>query len=101
MDTILADNGYEPVEQAEGGDLIVYRDDSGLVAHSGVVRFVGEDGRVLVESKWGPLGVFLHTPETQPFSNQYSFWHSPRLGHWLHVLAAVSPVDGSAGRAMQ
>jgi len=97
VDAILADNGYAPVEQAEGGDLIIYRDGSGLPAHSGVVRFVGEDGRVLVESKWGPLGVFLHTPETQPFSPQYNFWRSPRLGHRLHVLAAPPSIDGNSG----
>ncbi|NLF70294.1 MAG: hypothetical protein GX575_14740 [Candidatus Anammoximicrobium sp.] len=93
VDAILTDNGYRPVEQAEGGDLIIYSDDSGLPAHSGVVRFVTEDGRVLVESKWGPLGVFLHAPETQPFSRQFSFWRSPRAGHRLHVLPMASAVE--------
>jgi len=86
VDTILADNGYQPVEQAQGGDLVIYQDDSGLAAHSGVVRFVREDGMTLVESKWGPLGVFLHTPEMQPFGHQFGFWRSHRPGHRLHLL---------------
>lgn len=99
VDSILADNGYQPVEQPQGGDLVIYRDASGLPAHSALVRFVGEDGRVLVESKWGPLGVFLHSPETQPFSNQFNFWRSPRLGHQLHILSPAYPADAARERS--
>jgi hypothetical protein len=87
VDTILADNGYVPVERAQAGDLVIYRDDSGLPLHTGVVRLVGDDGLVLLESKWGPLGVFLHTPETQPYGNQFGFWRSPRLGHRLRFMS--------------
>jgi peptidoglycan/LPS O-acetylase OafA/YrhL len=87
VDTILADNGYLPVERAQAGDLVIYRDDSGLPLHTGVVRLVGDDGLVLLESKWGPLGVFLHTPETQPYGSQFGFWRSPRLGHRLRFLS--------------
>ncbi len=90
VDTILADNGYEPVQPAQAGDLVVYRDDSGAALHTGLVRFVGDDGMLLVESKWGPLGVFLHTPETQPYGNQFGFWRSPRQGHRLHLSPAVT-----------
>jgi hypothetical protein len=86
VDTILADNGYVPVERAQAGDLVIYRDDSGLPRHTGVVRFMGDEGLVLVESKWGPLGTFLHTPETQPYGNQFGFWRSPRLGHRIRML---------------
>jgi hypothetical protein len=93
-DVILADNGYQPVEQAKGGDLIVYRDSSGLPSHIGVVCFVDADGMVLVESKWGPLGVFLHTPEMQPYGRHFGFWRSPRLGHRLRGLDADCPPDG-------
>ncbi len=89
VDTILAENGYEPVAQPEAGDLVIYRDDSGHVMHTGVLRFVGDDGVLLVESKWGPLGVFLHAPETQPYGQQFGFWRSPRLGHRLHLTTYV------------
>ena len=90
VDTIVADNGYLPVERPQAGDLVIYRDDSGLPLHTGLVRLVGDDGLVLVESKWGPLGVFLHTPETQPYGNQFGFWRSPRLGHRLRILSETS-----------
>jgi len=90
VDTILADNGYEPVQPAQAGDLVVYRDDSGAALHTGLVRFVGDDGILLVESKWGPLGVFLHAPETQPYGQQFGFWRSPRQGHRLHLSPAVT-----------
>lgn len=85
VDTILADNGYVPVERAQSGDVVIYRDDSGRPQHTGLVRYVGDDGMVLVESKWGPLGVFLHNPETQPYGQNYGFWRSPRLGHRLKI----------------
>jgi len=90
VDTILADNSYEPVQPAQAGDLVVYRDDSGSALHTGLVRFVGDDGILLVESKWGPLGVFLHAPETQPYGQQFGFWRSPRQGHRLHLSPAVT-----------
>lgn len=92
VDTILADNGYVPVERAQAGDLVIYRDGSGLPLHTGVVRFVGDEGLVLVESKWGPLGTFLHTPETQPYGSQFGFWRSPRLGHRLRILPDTTEV---------
>jgi len=91
VDTILNDNGYEPVSRAQAGDVVVYRDDSGGALHTGLVRFVGDDGIVLVESKWGPLGVFLHTSETQPYGQQFGFWRSPRQGHRLHLAPATPP----------
>ena len=91
VDTIVADNGYVPVERAQAGDLVIYRDDSGSPQHTGLVRFVGEDGMVLVESKWGPLGVFLHTPETQPYGQNFGFWRSSRLGHRLRISPETIP----------
>jgi hypothetical protein len=95
VDTILIDNGYQPVDKAEGGDLIVYRDNSGLPAHIGIVCFVSAEGMVLVESKWGPLGVFLHAPDMQPYGTQFSYWRSPRVGHRLRGLDAGLAPDGS------
>jgi hypothetical protein len=87
VDTVLADNGYLPVEHALAGDLVIHRDDTGKPQHTGIVRFVEErDGLVIVESKWGPLGVFLHTPENQPYGRHFDFWRSRRRGHELEIL---------------
>jgi hypothetical protein len=94
VDAILADNGYLPVDEVQPGDLMICRNEMGLPSHTGIVRFAGEDGMVLVESKWGPLGVFLHAPETQPYGENFDFWRSPRLGHVLAILpqtAAETP----------
>ena len=73
VDAILADNGYQIVEEAREGDVIIYRDELGQVRHSGLVRFVGTDGLVLVESKWGSLGIYLHTPKEQPYGEFLRF----------------------------
>ncbi len=85
VDSILSDNAYVEVAVPAEDDLIVYRDPEGIVLHSGIVRHAGERGVVLVESKWAALGVYLHSPEVQPWGNHYAFYHSPRKGHLLRV----------------
>jgi hypothetical protein len=89
VDPILADNGYRVVFDVREGDVIVYRDNMGHVRHTGLVRFVGGDGLVLVESKWGPLGLYLHFPQDQPYGNLFAYYRSPRAGHALRLLPAV------------
>jgi hypothetical protein len=78
---ILADNGYRRVTAPQVGDLAVYRDAAGDITHSGVVFSTA--GGTLVESKWGPLGRFLHGPDDQPFGGECGFYRSPRSGHLL------------------
>src|SRR5262249_25413708 len=63
VDPILRDNGYRQVPVPQPGDVAIFRNDRGEVAHSGVVRGTNAEGRVLLESKWGRLGRFLHTHE--------------------------------------
>ena len=85
IDTILADNGYERVAEAVPNDLIIYRDDEGRVVHTGLVKAVGPGGFALIESKWGPLDIYWHTPDDQVYSQRYDFYRSPRDGHLLRV----------------
>jgi hypothetical protein len=84
--TLLADNGYEEVLEPQADDLVIYRAESGSVEHTGLVRMVGDDGLVLVESKWGPLGVYLHPVESQPYGTGHKFYRSPRAGHLVTVV---------------
>src|SRR5262249_55569883 len=91
---ILADNGYHVVAQPQVGDVITYRDVHGKVTHSGVVRVV-EHGVILIESKWGHLGCYLHRPEDQPYGDRFTYHRSARKGHVLSGLRQ----QGQAGPA--
>lgn len=83
IDSILRDNGYDRIDEPRPGDLIVYRDDDGRPFHTGVVKAVGNDGFVLVESKWGQQDVFLHTPHDGAFGDDFEYWRAERAGHTL------------------
>jgi hypothetical protein len=80
VETILEDNGYATVQTPAAGDLIVYRGDRNEIIHTGLVLGVFDDGLVLIESKWGIGGRFIHQPENQVFSGSYTYYHSRRLG---------------------
>jgi hypothetical protein len=81
VDDILSDNHYTQVSTPAAGDLAVYRDANGNVAHSGVV--ISVNGGTLVESKWGPLGRYIHLTEDHPFGGVCEFHRSARRGHLL------------------
>jgi len=85
VDDILADNDYQRVDTPQPGDLIIYRDrPDGTVQHSGIVRSAnGAD--IVVESKWGNLGRYLHAPADQPFGKAWIYYRSPRAGHELNM----------------
>jgi hypothetical protein len=84
---ILADNGYGEVSRPRLDDLVVYRNVKGEIIHTGVVRAVLPDGTVLVESKWGQMGRFLHRPEEHCYrGSTFSFYHSERGSHQLRGL---------------
>lgn len=87
---ILADNGYTPVSTPAPGDVCVYRGIADEVAHSGVVRAVLSDGTVLVESKWGRMGVYLHEADESAYGTKYTFYRSSRAGHLLNGLGSNS-----------
>jgi hypothetical protein len=89
---ILADNGYVAVKDVREADLAIYTNGDDYT-HSGVVRLTDPSGLILVESKWGPFGVFLHAPDMQPFSGVCTFYRSARHGHQL-ALHPVSSADG-------
>lgn len=84
VNDILTDNGYVPVSTPAVGDVAVYRTAAGEVVHSGVV--VAVVGYLLVESKWGPMGRYLHGPDAQPFGGTCSYFRSARHGHTLKGL---------------
>jgi hypothetical protein len=52
---------------------------------------VGDDGFVLVESKWGQCGVFWHTPIDQAFGDEIEYWHAARDGHSLRLSRRPGP----------
>ncbi|MFO0868720.1 MAG: hypothetical protein U0935_07185 [Pirellulales bacterium] len=100
VDTILKDNGYHVVADPHPGDLIVYRDDHGEPIHTGIVKAVGEQGFVLIESKWGTLDTYLHLPEDQAYSKGYAYYRSPRSGHALRGTESAdrwAPADTTGG----
>jgi hypothetical protein len=87
VDLLLHDNGYRRVAAPQVDDVVVYRDGEGRVVHSGVVRAVGRDGLVLVESKWGRLCRFIHTPDCYP--GRRSFYRTVRGGHEMRGLGTA------------
>jgi hypothetical protein len=86
---ILRDNGYRFVAKPKVGDVAIYR--AGLIVHSGLVRSVGPDGLVLIESKWGGISRFVHEPRVgKEYGGAPSYYRSKRSGHTLCGLEGVS-----------
>jgi hypothetical protein len=85
VDVILADNGYRAVDRPRENDLAVYRNIAGDILHTGVVQLVSDEGLVLVESKWGPLGVFLHPAAVQPYGANFGYYRTSRPNHRLRI----------------
>jgi hypothetical protein len=94
VELVLRDNGYDAVDEPREGDVIAYRNDEGVLTHSGLVR-VAQEGVVLIESKWGPLGRYLHRPEQQAYGQRFTYHRSDRAGH---VVAAAEGPDETEGR---
>ena len=66
----------------DSGDLVVYRQGS-TISHTAVVRYVTEGQPVLVEGKWGTLGVYLHPADKSFYGTEFTFHRSGRSGHLL------------------
>jgi hypothetical protein len=92
VDVILKENGYYEHREPQPGDLVVYRADN-AVTHTAVVRYVSEGQPVLLESKWGKLGVFLHPADKSPYGAEYTFYRSPRKGHQLASASDGQPAS--------
>jgi hypothetical protein len=95
VEAILCDNGYQRADTPLKGDLIVYRNDPGMILHSGIVLEVVHENLVLIESKWGPLGRYLHPPEYQPYGSIFAYYRSPRQGHQLPVVNVAERSSGA------
>lgn len=91
--SIVADNAYLEVPEPQEGDLAIYTTGD-EIRHSGLVRMADKHAPVLVESKWGPFGVYLHAVEQQPFAGTCKFYRSPRRDHLL-----VLRTKGAEGHA--
>ena len=87
---ILEENGYREQPEPRPGDLVVYRQ-NGIIVHTAIVRYVTEGQPVLVESKWGELGVFLHAVHRSVYGLSYTFYRSERRGHLLAGLTLPQP----------
>jgi hypothetical protein len=84
VERILRDNGYKTIDQTRPGDVAIFRDATGQVTHSALVRSVSEDGLVLVESKWGRLGRFVHTADDHIYrGHTATYYRTARGGHQL------------------
>ena len=86
VEVILVENAYQQVEVPVAGDVVVYRDELGKITHTGIVRAVWSEGRILVESKWGTLGAFIHFVERSVYSGHWTFHHAQRPAHLLRGL---------------
>jgi hypothetical protein len=90
---ILEDNGYSPVSAPAAGDLAVFRDASNQVSHSAIVRSAS-DGVILLESKWGRAGRYVHSPDDHIYRGaSCTYYRTDRGSHRLRGLAnaAVRP----------
>jgi hypothetical protein len=94
---ILEDNGYEPCSAPQPGDLIIYRNASGEITHTGLVKAGFPWGSLMIDSKWGLGGRFVHRPEVQPYGNRFSYYRSTRQGHAISIHRA-KPVMSLASR---
>jgi len=82
VEQILKENGYQETQEPRAGDLVVYRQ-NGAVTHTAIVRYVTEGQPVLVEGKWGAMGVFLHPADKSFYGTDFTFHRSARNGHLL------------------
>jgi hypothetical protein len=83
VDRILQENGYNKVVDAVPGDLCIYRDDDQRVLHTAIIRAVCDDGTVLVEGKWGWMGIYLHPASQSNYGENFRFYHTDRGHHRL------------------
>jgi hypothetical protein len=84
---ILKDNGYYNVSHPRAGDLAIFRDAKGTVAHTALVRGHGTLGAVLLESKWGTLGRYIHTADRHLYAgHQVQYYRTERGSHVLSGL---------------
>jgi hypothetical protein len=74
IEDYLRDHGYRLAEQPRVGDVVAYCSHFGEIMHTGVVKAMGKDGFVLIESKWGALGRYLHLPQVPGQFGKYVYY---------------------------
>jgi hypothetical protein len=99
VELILHENGYGIAPTATPGDLAVYRDREGRIHHAAVVRAVCDDGTILVEGKWGWMGVYLHRLTDSLYGQDVRMYRSERRGHVIRV-APTGMVHPTSAEAM-
>lgn len=77
VEDYLRDRGYRLVDQPRVGDVIAYCANDSEIMHTGVVKAVGKDGFVLIESKWGSLGRYLHLPQVHSQASKHVYYRPP------------------------
>jgi hypothetical protein len=92
---ILEENGYRTVSVPQAGDLAIYRSFDGKVSHTAVVRYTSPNSPVLVEGKWGCLGVYIHRPDQCPYGNEFTYYRAPRGLHTLRGIQIPSTIPNS------
>lgn len=93
VETVLKDNGYQAVEKPHKGDVAIFRNQMGEVTHSGLVR-TGSGSTILIESKWGRFGRFVHGPDEHAYrGNQITYYRSSRGTHRLDGLGDSAPTE--------
>lgn len=77
VQTILNDNGTQVFSpNLRLGDVICYRD-SGVITHTGrIVALNAAGDPILVQSKWGQTGEYLHAPKVVPasYGTDRTYW---------------------------
>lgn len=97
VELILEDNGYQEVKAPRAGDVAIFRDTTGFATHTALVCGVGDRGMVLLESKWGQGGRFIHTATDHPYSQDaVRYYRTGRGAHQLAGLKAAPPEIGAA-----
>ena len=84
IETILEDDGYEPVagnpQIPKCGDVVVYYDEFGQVNHTGfVVELIRESNVPKIWSKWGKGHEVIHALYDSPYGDKTRFF---RLKPW-------------------
>jgi hypothetical protein len=92
--TILEQNNYVQVKNPEIGDLVVYRNTNGDISHTGIVRAVLGKNDVLIESKWGRMGVYLHPVEKSCYGPNFEYYRSERGTHIITMIADKEKTTG-------
>jgi len=95
VEQILADNGYSVTDSPQPGDLVIYRDAQQSINHTALVRGVLDEGTVMVESKWGIDGRYLHRPEDQPYAPDFRYYRRSRPGHQVSIQSKSASSAGN------